>query len=48
MDTFNDMQLVKRRLFAMRNGIIADVLRRGYIHLQYCENLCNFEQENQP
>ncbi len=29
MDTFNDMQLVKRRLFAMRNGIIADVLRRG-------------------
>ena len=24
---YNDMQLVKRRFFAMRNGIIADTLR---------------------
>lgn len=29
MDAFNDMQMMKRRLFAMRNGVIADVLRRG-------------------
>jgi len=27
--TFNDMQMVKRRFFALRNGVIADVLRRG-------------------
>lgn len=26
---FNEMQTVKRRLFAMRNGIIADTLRRA-------------------
>lgn len=26
---YNDMQTIKRRFFAMRNGIIADVLRRG-------------------
>lgn len=26
---YNDMQLLKRRMFAMRNGVIADVLRRG-------------------
>lgn len=29
MTTFNDMQTVKRRLFAMRNGVIADALRRA-------------------
>jgi hypothetical protein len=27
--TFSQMQTVKRRLFAMRNGIIADTLRKG-------------------
>ena len=27
--TFNDMQTVKRNFFAMRNGVIADVLRKG-------------------
>ncbi len=27
--TYNPMQTVKRRLFAMRNGVIADVLRRS-------------------
>ncbi len=26
---YNDMQLVKRRFFALRNGIVADVLRRA-------------------
>ena len=26
---FNTMQLVKRRLFAMRNGVVADMLRRA-------------------
>lgn len=26
---FNEMQIVKRRFFAMRNGVIADVLRRN-------------------
>jgi len=26
---FNEMQTVKRHFFAMRNGVIADVLRRG-------------------
>lgn len=26
---YNDMQTIKRRFFAMRNGIISDVLRRG-------------------
>lgn len=26
---YNDMQTVKRRFFAMRNGIIADTLRKG-------------------
>ena len=26
---YNDMQTINRRFFAMRNGIIADVLRRG-------------------
>ena len=28
-EKFNDMQLVKRRMFAMRNGIVADALRTG-------------------
>lgn len=27
--SFNDMQTVKRRFFAMRNGVIADTLRRN-------------------
>jgi 3-methyladenine DNA glycosylase AlkD len=27
--TFNKLQTVKRRLFAMRNGVIADALRKG-------------------
>lgn len=27
--SFNDMQTVKRNFFAMRNGVIADALRRG-------------------
>ncbi|MDE7457404.1 MAG: DNA alkylation repair protein [Muribaculaceae bacterium] len=27
--SFNDMQTVKRNFFAMRNGVIADTLRRG-------------------
>ena len=27
--TYNDMQLLKRRMFAMRNGVIADVLRKA-------------------
>lgn len=27
--SFNDMQTVKRRFFAMRNGVIADTLRRA-------------------
>jgi len=26
---FNDMQLVKRRFFAMRNGVVADTLRKA-------------------
>lgn len=26
---FNEMQTVKRRMYAMRNGVIADVLRKG-------------------
>ncbi len=26
---FNDMQAVKRRFFAMRNGVVADTLRKG-------------------
>lgn len=29
MENFNQMQTVKRRLFAMRNGVIADALRKG-------------------
>lgn len=29
MTDFNTMQLIKRRFFAMRNGVIADVLRRN-------------------
>lgn len=29
MAAFNDMQMVKRRFFAMRNGVIADMLRRA-------------------
>lgn len=29
MTAFNDMQTVKRRLFAMRNGVVADALRRA-------------------
>lgn len=29
MGEFNEMQNVKRRLFAMRNGIVADALRQG-------------------
>lgn len=29
MNEFNDMQSIKRRLFAMRNGVVADALRRG-------------------
>jgi 3-methyladenine DNA glycosylase AlkD len=27
--SFNELQTVKRRLFAMRNGVIADALRKG-------------------
>ena len=27
--SFNDMQTVKRAFFAMRNGVIADTLRRA-------------------
>lgn len=26
---YNDMQMIKRRMFAMRNGIVADALRKG-------------------
>lgn len=29
MGDYNDMQLVKRRFFAMRNGIIADTMRKA-------------------
>lgn len=29
MSEFNDMQSIKRRFFAMRNGVVADTLRRG-------------------
>lgn len=29
MSEFNDIQLIKRRFFAMRNGVIADVLRKN-------------------
>lgn len=29
MDNFNDMQTVKRRFFAMRNGVLADRLRKA-------------------
>lgn len=29
MTEFNEFQQIKRRFFAMRNGVIADVLRRG-------------------
>lgn len=29
MSDFNKMQILKRRFFAMRNGVIADTLRRG-------------------
>ncbi len=29
MDKFNDIQNIKRRFFAMRNGIIADTLRKS-------------------
>lgn len=29
MERFNDMQQVKRHFFAMRNGVIADVLRKA-------------------
>lgn len=29
MAEFNLMQMVKRRMFAMRNGVVADALRRG-------------------
>ncbi len=25
---YNPMQIIKRRFFAMRNGVVADVLRR--------------------
>lgn len=33
MEKFNTMQLIKRRFFAMRNGIVADTLRRnGSVH----------------
>ncbi len=28
-EKFNDMQLAKRRLFAMRNGVVADALKKG-------------------
>lgn len=26
---FNEMQTIKRRMFAMRNGVIADTLRKS-------------------
>lgn len=29
MEQFNELQLVKRRFFAMRNGVIADTLRKA-------------------
>ncbi len=29
MSEFNDMQSIKRQFFAMRNGVVADTLRRG-------------------
>ena len=29
MDKFNDLQIIKRRFFAMRNGIIADTIRKS-------------------
>lgn len=29
MDSYNPMQAVKRRMFAMRNGVVADALRKG-------------------
>lgn len=29
MSEFNELQLIKRRFFAMRNGVIADTLRKG-------------------
>ena len=29
MERFNDMQQIKRHFFAMRNGIVADVLRKA-------------------
>lgn len=29
MTEFNEMQAVKRRFFAMRNGVVADALRKG-------------------
>lgn len=29
MSDYNDMQLLKRSMFAMRNGVIADALRKG-------------------
>lgn len=29
MDEFNPMQRLKRRFFAMRNGALADQLRKG-------------------
>lgn len=29
MDSYNPMQALKRRMFAMRNGVVADALRKG-------------------
>ncbi|MCM1519164.1 MAG: hypothetical protein NC098_00045 [Lachnoclostridium sp.] len=29
MEKFNEMQQLKRRMFAMRNGVVADALRKG-------------------
>lgn len=29
MTTYNNMQQIKRRIYAMRNGIVADALRKG-------------------
>lgn len=29
MKTYNNMQQIKRRIYAMRNGIVADALRKG-------------------
>lgn len=29
MDSYNPMQAIKRRMFAMRNGVVADALRKG-------------------